>query len=92
MSNLYLNIQIKKIRNWFAFLIHEKVFRFFQFEKFFLSDYLKFLKKTMFQHLFLILWFDEQIVFMQFRNLRFFYSNALIRSKMLREMILTSQS
>jgi hypothetical protein len=29
MLNLYLNIQIKKIRDWFAFLIHEKVFRVF---------------------------------------------------------------
>jgi hypothetical protein len=29
MSNLYLNIHVREIRDWFAFSIHEKVFRFF---------------------------------------------------------------
>ncbi len=29
MSNLYLNTQIKKIRDWFAFFIHEKMSFFF---------------------------------------------------------------
>jgi hypothetical protein len=44
----------------------------FSIRKISLRDHLKFLRKSMSQHLFSVSWFDEQIISMQLRNFRFF--------------------